>query len=277
MKINFRDDNKNYFLNNINKAKEKKNKLYNDKDFNYNNRKNKLNLNKKDGKYNENILFEQILYCRNIKYIKIKNQNRKIFIWFFIIINIINIVYSENNNRSLEIQNIIYIKVRGNESQKIIRSTELPNLVYINNTEEIEIQKNGLIYIESNSEDINEIKIIWNKKLDNLKNLFYSLESVIEIDLPEFDTSEVTTMENMFYNCNNLIYINFDNINTSLVKDMSFMLYKCYSLTSIDLSNFDTSKITTMYCMFFDCLSLTFLDLSKFNTPVLTNIEYIFY
>ena len=47
----------------------------------------------------------------------------------------------------------------------------------------------------------------------------------------------------MFADCNSLISINLSNFNTQNVTNMSNMFYKCKSLTSLDLSNFNTQNV----------------------------------
>ena len=266
---------------NKNKEIEKKDILYNTNSLKYSDSKIKKIKIYKIKEINNEKLLNNIIQCkeyfRNL-IIKIYRIERFI-IWLYIFLNSINLIDSENNdnNRNLKIQNIIYLKIEGKESQKIIHSEILPDLVILNDDKEIQIQKNGSIYIKKDLENINEIKMIWNKKLDNLENFFNSLNSIIEIDLSEFDTSEVTTMNNMFDNCEKLEYINFDNINTSLVTSMSYMFHKCYSLVTIDLSYFDTSKVQNMNFMFFECSSLFNLDITNLNTSELRTMEYMFY
>ena len=45
--------------------------------------------------------------------------------------------------------------------------------------------------------------------------MFERLTNIIEIDLSNFDASNVRTMQYMFYGCSNLEKIEFGNINTS--------------------------------------------------------------
>ena len=103
--------------------------------------------------------------------------------------------------------------------------------------------------------------------------MFYELNSIIEIDLSNFDSSKVTNMKEMFSNCKKLIKITFGNINTSLVENMIKLFYHCEALTSIDLSHFDTSSVTTMEEMFSNCKAIKILDASTFNTSKV-NIMY---
>ena len=60
----------------------------------------------------------------------------------------------------------------------------------------------------------------------------------------------------MFKDCNSLVTLNLSNFDTSKVTTMYQMFYRCENLISLDLSNFDTSKVTNMFNMFEYCSSL---------------------
>ena len=135
----------------------------------------------------------------------------------FILIITINIILADNlNNENLNFINIIFLKVKGKNAQKIINSYYIPDLIYLNG---FEIEYDEYIIIDNNI--INNITLIWESKLDTLENVFESIENIIEVDLSKFDSSEITNMSGMFNGCINLQYINFNNINTSSVIDMS--------------------------------------------------------
>ena len=46
----------------------------------------------------------------------------------------------------------------------------------------------------------------------------------------------------MFSNCNSLVSLNLSNFNTQNVKDMRSLFFGCNSLISLHLSNFNTQK-----------------------------------
>ena len=60
----------------------------------------------------------------------------------------------------------------------------------------------------------------------------------------------------MFYDCNSLISLDLSNFNTQNVTDMGCMFAGCNSLKSLDLSNFNTQNVTDMIFMFGNCNSL---------------------
>ena len=116
----------------------------------------------------------------------------------------------------------------------------------------------------------NNVTLVFDDYLTSCKNMFNGLKNIKEIDLSNFDTSDVTSFDSMFQECNNLEKINFGQIETKKVKNMNNLFKNCFSLTSIDLSHFDTSSLNTMEFIFSGCKSLESIDLTKFNT---TNVK----
>ena len=89
----------------------------------------------------------------------------------------------------------------------------------------------------------------------NVTNMSYMLSDieVTELDLSNFDTSNVVSMNNMFQYNQKLVSINMKGIDTSKVTNMSYMFYQCRNLKELDLSEFNTSNVTNMGNMFYDC------------------------
>ena len=106
-------------------------------------------------------------------------------------------------------------------------------------------------------------------------NMFFYCKAE-EIDVSEFNTTNVTNMYQMFSYCSSLTSLDLSSFNTSNVTNMQNMFYGCSSLTNLDLSSFNTSNVTNMTNMFSYCSSLTSLDLSSFNTSKTTNMSYLF-
>ena len=109
-----------------------------------------------------------------------------------------------------------------------------------------------------------------------LHDYIQTLRNVLDIDLSNFDTSQVTDMDEMFYQMYNLTSLNLSNFDTSKVTNMSSMFCGMSRLTSLDLSSFDTSKVTNMDHMFSNTYNLTTLDLSNFNTSKVTDMQWMF-
>ncbi len=85
----------------------------------------------------------------------------------------------------------------------------------------------------------NVIKLIWKKNIDNAICMFRSCSKIIEINLSNFDSSEITSMISMFYGCSSLKSLNLSNLDTSHVTSMGSMFKECSSLNSLDSSNLD--------------------------------------
>ena len=133
--------------------------------------------------------------------------------------------------------------------------------------------------IKGNAEDI-MLNNGWNE-FSNLKNGFY-LESInnsayiTQIDLSEYNTSEITNMGLMFSGCLYLKELCLDNFNTSNVVDMFGMFSLCASITKLDLSKFDTHNVRNMGYMFYVCDSLVELDLSNFTVDNVNHMTNMF-
>ena len=124
--------------------------------------------------------------------------------------------------------------------------------------------------------DKSNVSLIFNTQIESCYQMFWNCQDIIEIDLSNFDASNVKNMYWMFRDCINLININFKNINTTSVETMRGLFQGCSSLTSIDVSYLDTSKVTTMYYMFAKCPSLEHLDLTHFDTSNVKDMSYMF-
>ena len=122
----------------------------------------------------------------------------------------------------------------------------------------------------------NYVDSIWNDNINNCANMFDGCSNITEINLSNFNTSQVTTMYNMFNSCSSLTSINVSNLDTSHVNSMG-CIFRASSLTHLDLSSFDTSKVESMHYMFMNCFSLISLNLSSFNTSLVKLFGTMFY
>ena len=143
-----------------------------------------------------------------------------------------------------------------------------PKEVIINGETKTNVKK-----IFNFEKDYNNVTIIYEDKLNSCENMFNGITNITEIDLTEFDTSEVTNMDFMFNQSINLEKITFGNINTSKVESMSWLFQNCIRLKSINISNFDTSSVKNMDGIFRYMETITSIDVSKFNTQ---NVENMF-
>ena len=173
----------------------------------------------------------------------------------------------------------ITLKIKGTSNKSIFGNSEFSYILY-NNIQNV-FKLNGIEQNLSNSKfDFDQIdnfvELIFYDNITNCEYMFYECSEITEINLSEFDTSQVTSMYYMFYGCSSLISLDLSNIKTSKFTCMISMFFGCYSLISLDLSYFDTSLIKDMYNMFFNCSSLISLDLSNFNTSKVISMYNMF-
>ena len=120
------------------------------------------------------------------------------------------------------------------------------------------------------------IQYSFKNKISKSNYMFYDCKSLININLSNFNTENITDMSYMFYNCYSLNSINLSNFNTKKVENMKYMFYNCDSLTNINLSYFDTKHTFDMSYMFHYCNSLTSIDCSSFKTENVYNMSGMF-
>ena len=110
----------------------------------------------------------------------------------------------------------------------------------------------------------------------DMNSMFAGLPNLTTLNLSSFDTSNVTNMKAMFAGLFRLTTLDLSNFDTSKVTDMSDMFSYMSSLTNLNLSNFDTSKVEHMNDMFINMSNLTTLDLSNFDTSKVVNMDSMF-
>ena len=202
--------------------------------------------------------------------------NNTILIFIFILIITLSIQKITDNLIQYRYSNIT-LKVRGNGTKKIFssdirfKSTYYPDKIYIN-----EVLKSPVKYSYYLNPEVNNIKLIWNNRVNSCYLMFYKCSDIIEVDLSEFDSSEVTSMGCMFEGCSSLISLNLSSLNTSKVDNMGTMFKGCESLISLNLSNFDTSNVIYLDNMFNGCSKLTSLNLSNFNNSKTITMKDMF-
>ena len=123
-------------------------------------------------------------------------------------------------------------------------------------------------------------KVYLNKKSNEMffsKSDEQKIKNILEIDLSNFDTSEVTNMGGMFYGMSNLTTLNVSHFDTSKVTDMSLMFHGMRDLSALNLSSFNTSQVTDMHNMFYGMSNLTTLNVSHFDTSKVTDMSLMFH
>ena len=117
-------------------------------------------------------------------------------------------------------------------------------------------------------------KIFLNK---DSRYTFRGFTKTEDIDISNFDSSEVEDMAYFFYKMNSLQSLNLNSFNTNKTTDMTGMFAYVNSLKKLDLTNFNTSKVTNMSAMFHSMSNLDELKISSFNTENVANMNGMFY
>ena len=99
-------------------------------------------------------------------------------------------------------------------------------------------------------------------------NMFQMFAAVMatELDLSNYNTSNVTSMYQMFTSSSYLTTLNIKNWDVSKVTTMQQMFNACTGLTELDLSGWDVTSVTDFGSMFARCFSLKTIDVSGWNT-----------
>ena len=120
--------------------------------------------------------------------------------------------------------------------------------------------------------NIYDLNFIDTNKITDMSNLFINCE--YDIDVSNWDMSNVKNMSYMFYKCYKFTGKGIGNWNVSNVKDIGGMFAGCEKF-DCNLSNWDVSNVTNTagmfcFCKNFDC------DLSRWNVSNVTCMEYMF-
>ena len=149
------------------------------------------------------------------------------------------------NNKNNIIIGEIYIKKEDinkdiqiiNSFENVKREREWPDedddIKYLNEKEikeNIEIKINGKIieftyYYQFNKEGKYIIEYSFKNNLTKTCYMFHGCNSLISLDLSNFNTQNVTNMSCMFYYCKSLTNLNLSNFNTHYVTKMSIIFY----------------------------------------------------
>ena len=91
---------------------------------------------------------------------------------------------------------------------------------------------------------INTVDFIIERKLNDMRDIFFNCKSLINVEFISIDTSKVTNMKRMFNLCDSIEYLDLSNFNTSNVETMKYMFSGCSKLKEIKgINNFNTSKL----------------------------------
>ena len=180
---------------------------------------------------------------------------------YIILLNLFNNIFMNNKIYVIEYKSYnITLKIKGIgikqifSSDSFFQSKYYPNEIYINGYNQSNVTHSYYL----NQID-NIIELVWYNLIDDCQQMFQYCYDITEIDLSNFNTSNVTSMSHMFHSCSSLTSLNLSNFDTSKVTSMSHMFKNCSSLTFLNLSNFNTSKVGWMEEMFYNCINLEYI------------------
>ena len=155
--------------------------------------------------------------------------------YFYLMISILILMAKEKEN-IISRYSYITLKINKSGNQKVFNYGEnplcspespYPDEIYINGINQSEIK----MYYPL-TETNNNIKLVWYNNIIITRCMFLYCRNITEINLMNFDSSQVKDMAGMFNSCSSLKYINFTNFNTSQVESMDYMFFYCGSLNS---------------------------------------------
>ena len=114
-------------------------------------------------------------------------------------------------------------------------------------------------------------------KADGISYVFSNCSALTQLDLSNWDTSNIQYMIGTFSGCTNLTEINCSGWNTSKVYNMQAAFYNCKSLQTLPVRDWDTRSVMYMDNAFAYCESLTNLDVSKWDTSKVVELTNVFY
>ena len=219
-----------------------------------------------------------IISNKNSKIIFIINNKILLPIIILLLINFLSFSFEKKNIRKLIYTNEIILKINGNGTQQIINNNyNIDNSpkIYVNDV----FQEGAIKQVTKLQYESSIIKIELSSLLTSCTAMFSGLNNILEVDLSNFDASQVEdmgdmfsgcqslkNMKGMFFQCFKLIELDLSNLETSSVTNMDSLFFECKELSLINLNNFDTSSVTNMNQMFLGCYALKSLDLRNFNT-----------
>ena len=121
-----------------------------------------------------------------------------------------------------------------------------------------------------------DLNCIDTSAITDMSFLFMNINVIIDnIDVSNWNVSNVTNMEGLFNNCKKF-NCDLSKWDVSNVKDMSYMFYNCGNF-DCDLSNWNVSKVTNMYTMFEGCSKFKGKGLENWDVSKVESISYMFF
>ena len=122
----------------------------------------------------------------------------------------------------------------------------------------------------------NDLNCIDTSAITDMSFLFLNINVIIDnIDVSNWNVSNVTNMEGLFNNCKKF-NCDLSKWYVSNVKDMSYMFYNCGNF-DCDLANWNVSNVTNMYTMFEGCSKFKGKGLENWDVSKVESISYMFF
>lgn len=140
-------------------------------------------------------------------------------------------------------------------------------MININNyiTEKLHLNKDIKLPTKYIPEDKSDLRILVKKFIAKRGD---------NADLSDIDTHRVKDMSFLFYDEKDIKNINISNWDTSNVTNMEGMFYNCYKFNG-DISNWDVHNVTNMDKMFSQCLKFN-QDLNNWKVNDKCSMNWIF-
>ena len=183
--------------------------------------------------------------------------------------------YNSKTNKETKAFNVMAIHLKDDEySMKYLEEEEKENSGarnLIESENEINITNFTQGFFESPKDGFIKLKVYFFVPIPSLDFLFFDCEDLINVDLSNINTTDMTRISYTFYNCKNLEEVNMTSIETSNVEYMEFLFAGCENLVNIiGLENLNTSSVKFTTGMFFNCKNIQNVNLSSFD---LDNLE----
>ena len=112
----------------------------------------------------------------------------------------------------LELKSSITLKIKGKgynhifgyENDQKFNRSYYPNEVYINGQKQDSV--NYSYYFQNDS---NSVELIWNNSIKSCRQMFRNCSQITEVDLSNFNSSEILDINSLFFNCFSLTSVNF--------------------------------------------------------------------
>ena len=122
----------------------------------------------------------------------------------------------------------------------------------------------------------NDLNCIDTSAITDMSFLFLNINVIIDnIDVSNWDVSNVINMEGLFNNCKKF-NCDLSKWDVSKVENMYTMFEGCSKFKGKGLENWNVSKVENISYMFFDCINFD-CDLSNWNVNNVKNMERMFY